>query len=265
VKRVALILGLMLAGLPAAVAHADAPRSHLGLFVCQRALDPAQRGMSITAVMRPLTGTKNMQMRFELLQRAHLGGKATSLPGKQLKTWITPPNPTLGQLPGDVWIVHHPVVDLAAPFVYRYRVTFRWIGTGGTVLATFVRISRACREPELRPDLVVSQVAIIPLSGGQDRYAVLVANHGKTAAGPFTLQLTIGTQVLSQTVPGLAPITHMTIRFSAPACVAPEQLTAIADPGPPYQIDDFNRTNNTWAEICPSAAAPASRKAVRGR
>ena len=71
--------------------------------------------MSVTAVMRPVPGTTKLAMRFELLSRRHRSGGAVSITAHGLGNWITPDDRTLGQRPGDVWIVDHPVVDLDAP------------------------------------------------------------------------------------------------------------------------------------------------------
>ncbi|MBV9950084.1 MAG: hypothetical protein JOZ69_24805, partial [Myxococcales bacterium] len=46
------------------------PRARVQALVCQHALDPPMRLVSLTAVMRPLTGTKRMQLRFSLLRKA---------------------------------------------------------------------------------------------------------------------------------------------------------------------------------------------------
>ena len=83
---------------------------------------------SITAVMRPLTGTTKLQIEFQLYS-AHLDqppvhARARGRPGR----WVSPSDPTLGERSADVWIVIKQVVDLSAPATYRFRVAFRWIG-----------------------------------------------------------------------------------------------------------------------------------------
>jgi hypothetical protein len=238
---------------PPTAAAWQPPRARLRSLVCQRALDPASRAISITAVMRPLPGTAKMAMRFELLRRARRGARATSLSGRDLKTWITPTNPpTLGQLPGDVWVVQHPVVDLIAPDLYRFRVEFRWSAADGKVLGTIVRVSRACAQPELRPDIAVLAIRVFPLAAGIDRYGAVVRNDGATAAGPFTVALSIGGSVVAtKPVAGLEPHAQIVVPFRAPACTAGEPIEASADPGPAYQIDDPDRANNTLAASCP--------------
>src|SRR5207237_8883869 len=125
------------------------------------ALDPAQRSISIDAQMRPISHTQRMAIRFDLLARVKSARRYSAVHGGDLGTWLTPADqPTLGQRPGDVWLISHPVAGLPAPATYRYRVTFRWSGDHGHVLATRALMSDSCFEPELRPDLVVASIAL---------------------------------------------------------------------------------------------------------
>ena len=55
---------------PSIAVAATAPsRAQLADFICQRALDPPVRAVSVTAVMRPIAGTVRLQMSFDLEQR----------------------------------------------------------------------------------------------------------------------------------------------------------------------------------------------------
>ncbi len=138
-----------------ALAMADAPRARLTSYLCQTALDPAERAISVTAVMRPVSGTGKMAMRFQLIKRTHRYSRPVALAGTDLNSWLTPKNPTLGSRPGDRWVVKHPVVDLAGPDFYRFKVAFRWSDASGHVIGRAVRSSPLCFQPERRPDLEV--------------------------------------------------------------------------------------------------------------
>ncbi len=245
----------LLAGSAAVAAATTVPasRARLQSFVCQTALDPAARGVSITAVMRPVAGTEKMAMRFELLRRTKRYGRWVSLSGTGLKNWINPKNPTLGSRPGDRWLVRHPVVELVAPAWYRYKVTFRWTGAGGHVLAKAVRQSRRCYQPELRADLqVVSPIGVSALSGrpGFDVFVAEIRNAGKTASGPFQVEFTDGSGASKfKPVSQLLPHHRVWLRFTGPACSAAAPATITADPG--RQVDDANPSNNSLATTCP--------------
>jgi hypothetical protein len=131
-----------------AVAGASAtapPRSELQGFACHQSSDSLNRWMGLTAVMRPVSGTQRMAMRFQLLRKR--GATFVEVSSGDLGKWIHPTNPsTLGQRPGDHWSVQKQVVNLAAPAVYRFRVSFRWTGSSGRVLETVVRLSELCDQ-----------------------------------------------------------------------------------------------------------------------
>jgi hypothetical protein len=228
-------------------------------FRCQRALDPGARSVSVTAVMRPVSGTVMMQVKFQLLRRTKPGRRFTQVSGHNLGTWLSPVNPTLGQRPGDVWIVNHPVVDLAAPATYRFRVSFRWIGAHGHVLSTVSRNSRDCYQPELRPDLVVQSITpeAVAVNSVNERFYAVIRNRGATGAGMFEVQFTDGQVVRTASVTSLASgaTTHET--FIGPVCAAGGSVTVVADPLD--MVDDYDRANNTLTLVCTASAVGSGR------
>jgi hypothetical protein len=237
----------------AGAATAAPPRAQLVHFSCGRALDPGNRSVSVRAVMRPLTGTMRMAIRFALLQRVGTGGPV-ALHAGDLGAWVTPSDPTLGQVPGDVWRLDKSVIDLAAPATYQFQVSFRWIGASGHVLGSAVRYSRRCRQPELRPDLAVTSLTVSPVANHptEDQYVAAIANRGLTGAGPFEVLFVPG----GSTAPITANIAYLgagrsrTLSFIGPVCDPsdPPQVTADAAD----QVDDYNRANNTATAVCPA-------------
>jgi len=131
----------------AAAEDAQPPRAALEQFVCIRASNPLSREIAVTAVMRPVAGTERMALRFELQRSTAKHRAFVDVGGGDLGKWVPPPNPTLGQRPNDVWIRQKEVANLAAPAVYRLRVSFRWTGRDGHVLARVVRLSKLCDQP----------------------------------------------------------------------------------------------------------------------
>ena len=132
-----------------AVATPPASGSKITLegFGCHRSSNSLNRWIEVTAVMRPVTGTERMSMRFELLHRRPSARTYVEVSGGDLGRWIYPTDPpTLGSRPGDVWTVQKPVANLTAPAVYRFRVSFRWFGSGGQVLTETSRLSETCRQ-----------------------------------------------------------------------------------------------------------------------
>ncbi len=260
-SRLGFALSVIAAGLAAAVigsapasgASAPAPRDQLRSFVCQKALDPPARAVSVQAVMRPVSGTAKMQMRFELMRQTRVGGPFKQVRGRLLGSWITPQNPTLGQRSADVWIVNHPVVDLAAPATYRFRVAFRWSDAKGAVLSTAVQSSPNCWEPELRADLVVRSLTVTPLASGNDAYVAAVGNRGQTAAGPVEVDLAGAGATQTGSVASVAARSSTHHRFVAPACTPGATLTVTVDPS--HTIDESSFANNVLSMPCPAASS----------
>lgn len=243
----------------AALAMANAPRAKLTSFLCQTALDPAERAISVTAVMRPVPGTGKMAMRFELIKRTHRFSRPVPLTGSDLNSWLAPKNPTLGSRPGDRWVVKHPVVDLAGPDFYRFKVAFRWSDASGHVIGRTVRTSPLCFQPERRPDLEVVSVLVTALPGGLDEYSAQIRNTGRTPSGSFQVQFSDGVpaDTMTKTVQPLLPHHQRGVRFKAPACSAAAPATITADPG--HLIDVSSRANSAMMTTCSNAAQARGR------
>ncbi|MDQ6836377.1 MAG: hypothetical protein M3016_09345 [Actinomycetota bacterium] len=258
-KRLSARIGVLAAGalllIPAAVLGSAPPRAQLRAFSCQRALDPANRTIAVTSVTRPLPGTRHEQVKFDLFMTRHTGGRSRAIHAGDLGLWLSPSNPTLGQLSGDVWNLQKSVVELAAPASYRFRVKFRWLGAGHAVLGTAVRFSRRCRQRELRPDLQVRSIAVSKIANQPDRnlYTAVTANRGNSRAGPFKLLFAPadGTGTVTHSVPVLRAHASRVDRFVGPVCSASTVPTVTADSAD--QVDDLNRANNALTASCPPA------------
>ncbi len=226
-------------------------------FVCQKALDPPARAVSVQAVMRPVTGTSKMQMKFELLRSAKSHARYVSVRGRGLGSWIVPTDPTLGQQAGDVWILTHPVVNLAAPATYKFRVTFRWLGSDGQTLGTAMQSSTPCYQPELRADLLVRSLSVNPItsgaSAGQSAYVAVIANRGMTGAGPVPVEFADGASApVSGKIGWVGPRSLARERFVARACTAGTTLTVTVDPM--HTLDEYDFANNVLTMACPAPA-----------
>ncbi len=227
------------------------PRAELEDAICQTALDPPARAVSVTAVMRPLTGTRKLAVKFELLERpaATLTWTPMSRPG--LGVWISPTDPpTLGRRPGDVWLVKMPVADLSAPASYRFSVAFRWTGRHALVLDTRLRLSSICHQPELRPDLTVNSISVAadPAHPKLDDYTAVIGDAGETGAGPFTVQLSDGGVVRDKTVQHLDAHSTRTVVLVGPDCDTAQPPTVTVDPAD--HVDVSSRSQATMTATC---------------
>jgi hypothetical protein len=143
----ACLTGLFAAAPATALAPMPLPRASLQGFVCQRAANSLDRVIAATAVMRPVSGTQRMEMRFVLQRRGAGMGSFTTVQGGDLGRWLQPKSPTLGQRQSDVWRLRKLVANLVGPATYRFRVTFRWSAGLGVVLERTTLTSEACAEP----------------------------------------------------------------------------------------------------------------------
>lgn len=254
------------AGSPTSTAAAVTARAQLTGFECVKAVDTAARAVGVTAVMRPVTGTAHMQIRFELLVRTPGSGGYSQVNGAHLGVWLSPTPATLGQRRGDVWNVPDEVAELPAPATYKYRVSYRWIGRGGRVIASATKLSSLCSEPQLEPDLTASALSVneMLLAPKDDRFSALIGNIGATAAGPFAVQLVYthdgSTETAQKTIDRLKGHAFNGISFTGPLCDAGTAVTITVDPTD--QIVVYSRSQASVTVTCP---APASSSAARAR
>jgi hypothetical protein len=254
-----LIAAVALAGAatstPLAAAATAAPTTQLTKPGCRRAMLPAARKITITAVMRPVSGTTGLEMMFDLERARHRIGPFATVRGRGLDQWVHPDNTTLGQRPGDVWKVDQKVSNLPGTAYYRFRVRFRWLGSGGRSLGTATELGPLCYEPELRPDLLVRSLTVNPVAGQptQERYVAWVGNRGMTGAGPVQVELSVASVApQSATVAWLRPHSRQREVFTGPACTPGSRLTVAIDPT--GTVLDYDRTNNTLTVTCPAPA-----------
>jgi CARDB len=235
-------------------AAASSPRAKLHSFVCQTALYPANRGIAVTSVMRPLAHTMRMAVRFDLLERQSRAGPSQPVVYGDLGKWIYPKDRTLGQRPDDQFIVPKQVSDLSAPAYYGFKVTFRWTGSHSHVIGTAVRRTPECFQPELRPDLVVKAISVHASAQhpNKDIYSALIRNSGASAAGPFDVQFADGSYSRHKTIQQLGAHAKRVLSFLGPRCSSASPPSVIADPG--NQVpDDLNRANNSLSATCPAS------------
>lgn len=237
---------------PTTFALGAEPHTQLKDFVCQRAIKPGRRVVGVTAMMRPVSGTVHLSMRWQLMGTK--SGHITQLHGGDLGKWISPHDTTLGQQPADVWVLKHPVTGVPVGYTYRFRVSFRWIGAGEHVIATSTRTSAPCWQPDMRPDLAVQSISVDPVAGdpSHNQYVVWIANNGLTSAGVFDVTFTpggAGGPVQTDTFPQLGAHQAVSETFTGPACTSATAPTVTVDPD--YAISDANRANNSMTASCP--------------
>jgi hypothetical protein len=218
----------------AAPAHAAAPAK-----VVLTSCEPDARAAEFQARMGKVDGATGLKMRFTL-QARHDGQKAyhrVVAPG--FRSWST-------AAPGKTsWVFTRRVEALIGPARYRAIVRFQWLDADGEVLARAKKTSRSCRQPDHRPNLRIKSIA----HPARHRYTAVVVNSGRTATGPFDVQLAIGDALLDPVgVEDLAPHAQQVVTFHGPRCQAGVALTATADAL--NIVDERNELDNAFTKTC---------------
>jgi hypothetical protein len=218
----------------AAPAHA-APPAKVALTACA----PKERAAEFEARMGKVAGAERLKMRFTLQVRR--SGQKTfhriAAPG--FRSWST-------AAPGKTsWVFSRRVEALLGPAWYRALVRFQWLDSDGKVIARAKKVSRACRQPDHRPNLKLKALS----REGKHRYVALVVNNGRSASGPFDLQVAVGTTLLEPvTVASLEPGTQRLVKVHGPICGAGTVVTATADPLD--LVDERTETDNAFTLTC---------------
>jgi hypothetical protein len=207
--------------------------------------------VAATAFVHPITGSSKVAVRFRLLRRIPPAETFTAVHGSGLNTWLTK------SLHGasDAWRLIHTVSDLYAPAAYRFAVGFRWIGSGGQILAHTVRSGRICHQPELRPDLEVLAINVLPDStNAQDNvYRAQIHDAGATGAGPFQVQLADQGTIHTHRVIHIRAHRSLWVRLVGPLCNSSQPPVVTVDPH--ARVDVYSRSEASLAATCP---APSS-------
>lgn len=208
------------------------------LVECVPALEPADRSATFEARVHPVRGSERMQVRFALQVRE--GGLQgwRRVAASELDEWLT-------SFPGVRRFSYSRTVrNLSAPASYRTVVRFRWLDEDGEVVRRSRATSRACRQHDMRPDLVATEIA--PVAGG---YEVALRNSGRTGAGPFEVALAAGALALEPVaLEGLAAGERRTVSISGPACSPGEPLTATVDGAD--AVDERDEDGNVAVAPC---------------
>jgi hypothetical protein len=232
--RTGIIAVLLVLLLPAS-ALAAAPAS-----VTLTGCTPNERTASFEARMEQIPGAKRMKLRYSLEGRKP-GRAWRRVAAPELAGWRTA-NPETTR-----FISERRVTQLVGPSYYRALVRFRWIDADGDVIARAKARSRACWQPDHRPNLKLRELSY----EGEGSYVVLVANTGRSPTGAFELAITgLAPFVVAEE---LEPGEERLIEAVGPDCQPGTVITATADPLD--LIDERNERDNSINRRCPSARA----------
>lgn len=245
-KRTALVLVALAALAPAPAARAAEPAAHVVMTACTTGLDAQDRAVTYEGRMRRLSGTRRMQMRFALQVRARAAAKWTAVKGPGLNVWVTS-NTGVAR-----YSFSKHIENLGAPASYRVMVRFRWLDARRRRIDDRLITSKACREPDLRPDLTAKRIDVQKVGDpARRRYVVVVRNDGATAAGAFDVALDVaaGTPLAARHVVDLGRAASTLVAFDGPRCDPGDMLTATVDPG--GLVAEADEGDNALVVPCP--------------
>ena len=237
-RRVLPLLALLL------ILPATAEAASVRTVGCVPALDQASRSATFEARMTAVKRTARMQVRFTLQTREEGGRGWRRVAATGFDTWLA------SQAGVRRYTYARTIRNLPAPASYRTTVRFRWLDADGDTLRTRHDTSPACRQPDLRPDLAITRVDVLPAPhGDRRRYLITVANDGRTDAAPFDVGLRAGTEELGPLpVFGLAAGARRTLTVLGPACVPDAAPVVPADVA--AAVDERDEDDNVLVAAC---------------
>jgi hypothetical protein len=229
----------------AAPAAAQTVPTKAGLDACHTGAGPLDRYAIFSAQMGSVPQSTKMQVRFDLqvsaggrkfrrVQAPGLGGWRSSAPGV------------------DIFRYRKQVANLQAGAVYRALVRFRWLADSGRTIQSSSRRTKSCKQPDVRPDLVVGDItAERAAQPGRARYTVVVRNTGRSATPTsFGVTLSVGGALQpAQIVQPLEAGDEQTLVFAGPACDTVDTVRAMVDSD--LSIDESSESDNTRTVRCP--------------
>lgn len=217
------------------------PPLRAALPVCSAGAESDERFAVFTGSMPAYRGTRRMLMRFDLYVRPLGGRRWTAVRGRGLRRWTRSDSGRAG------FVYAKRVENLVPGNEYRTVVRFRWRQTGRRTIRRSRR-TPLCRQPELRPNLRIEALSVLP---GPDastrRYVVTVRNRGRSAAGAFDVGIvTTRDDVLP--VSGIPARERTTVEVVAPACAAGGRVFARADVR--GVVEESNERDNRSSAAC---------------
>ena len=200
---------------------------------------PKERAAEFEARMGKVEDAARLKMRFTLQIRKNGQKSFHRIAAPGFTSWTTAGRGKTS------WVYSRRVNALLGPARYRAMVRFQWLDLHGTVIAHAKRFSRACRQPDHRPNLKINALS----REGKRRYAALVVNNGRTATGPFDLQLAVGGALVAPvSLASLEPGAQKLVTMHGPRCAPGTAVTATADPLD--LVDERSETDNAFTIKC---------------
>lgn len=237
---VALLLAGTLAGPAQAATAAQRPKLGATLVTCTTSALPVQRIASFVGSMPARADAPRMQMRFELERKRAGQRRWRRLKAKGFGVWERANRNVAG------FVFTKRVTALPVPAAYRALVHFRWLSPNGATVRRAGKRTRACRQPDLRPDLVPGALtAALDPQPGFAIYTLVVRNTGRSGASPFSVSVGSG----SAEVGRLGPGEERAVPVVALGCVAFASIVVRVDAD--RRVEESQERGNGARRQCP--------------
>lgn len=235
------LLTWALAGPAHAAAPVKAPKLGATLESCTRSPLPVERIAVFVGSMPARAEAPRMRMRFELERRRDGERRWRRLKAEGFGVWERADPNVAG------FVFTKRVMGLPVPAVYRALVRFRWLTASGAVVKRAHARTRACRQPDLRPNLVPGALSGAPdvEQPGMASYALVVRNTGRSAAAPFSVRVGSGTAEVGE----LAAGEERTVSVVAPACIPLVPIVVRVDAD--RRVEEAEERGNGARRQCP--------------
>jgi CARDB protein len=227
-------------------ADARAATTMLKVRSCQVGDTAKERQATFYARMHAVKGTKQMSMRFTLINRAG-AGPPTVVDNPAFVHWRK-------SRPGvKSYGYAQSVAGLEEGGIYAVQVRFRWKDARGHVVHTLKRTSGVCRQQGELPNLTVTRVsAKRGDASGTEVYGVEVTNAGRGDARAVQVDLFVdGAAADSSTLDLLKAGETTTVSFSGPLCR--RGLRMVVDRRD--KVVETNEDDNALRASCPVIGA----------
>jgi hypothetical protein len=226
------------------------------ILACHVSANADQRSVTVGTWMRPRPDAPNVMVKLELYQRPvqviSRWTRRDDVPG--LGVWMLPSDASLSS-PTDLFHYRQSIGRLNVGYSYRFRVSFRWLDESRRLVNSAVLTTGPCRQPDLRPDLVLSDLRVEPAPGrvGDFLYTLVVTNQGPSPSPHAILAATFPSGTGGRTIPKLASGARKAVTFEGPGCT-PDGRPAVFTIDVANAIPERDELNNQLAATCPTPA-----------
>lgn len=158
---------------------------------------------------------QTLQMKFDVFRKLREHRRYKKVAGTGLGEWLPASDPA-----ATVYVRELALEGVETAAHYRARVTYRWLGSDGSVEFKRAKTTKPCKQRIGLPRLVVTKSKRVPIAGGnQENFVISVFNAGHSEAVNVPLFFKVDNGAVQGTILGsIAPRQSVDASFNAAAC-----------------------------------------------